>query len=95
MVVTLHTYMDAPDLAILGGVASHDLKSKPLTVGLRGPIRFVEDGRLSIVLANAEEVVVTVGVDVLGIGVSSMDLAIAPGGMTVDLRSAAPRGGER
>ncbi len=95
ILLTLSVYMDAPDLSILGGLASHDLHSKELRVFLRGPVDFREDGRLKISVANVEDVHIDVGISALGLNTGTMSLAIAAGAMKLDLVSRAARGGLR
>ncbi len=77
MVVALDLYMDAPDMSL--PIAQHDLKSKPLSVSLEGPLTFGADGRISIALANVAEVPITVGID-------------APFGLTGTVRLVVPAG---
>ncbi len=93
--VTLDTFMDAPDLSILGGLASHDLKSKELAVQLRGPVEFRDDGRLRIVLSNETLIALDVEIRTLGINSGTMSMEIAPGAMVVDFVSRSARGGLR
>lgn len=50
--VDMELYLDAPDLSILGGLASHDLRSKRVSMSLAGPVWFLEDGRIAITLTN-------------------------------------------
>ena len=93
--VTLSTFMDAPDLSIFGGLASHDLVSKELVVGLRGPVEFRDDGRLRIVLRNEEAIALDIGVRALGINSGTMSMEIGAGAMVVDFISRSARGGAR
>lgn len=93
--VTMNIYLDAPDLSILGGAASHDLRSTELVIDLRGPITFLDDGRLQIHLLNVEPVDVLVGISTLGFNTGAMLLNIASGGMVVNYMSHATRGGQR
>src|SRR5262249_32879919 len=58
LVVQLALYMDAPDMDL--GVVAHDLHSKPLTVTLRGALRFLPDGRFAIALRNVADVPIVV-----------------------------------
>jgi hypothetical protein len=94
MIATLSTYMDAPDLSILGGLASHDLESKPLELKLRGPVQFRSDGRMAIQLRNEELIPLDVNVSSLGLD-GTISLEIAPQAMVLDLVSTAARGGLR
>ncbi|KAB2961312.1 MAG: hypothetical protein F9K18_10860, partial [Thermoanaerobaculia bacterium] len=44
-------------------IAQHDMRSKPLSVSLEGPLTFGRDGRIAIALANVAEVPIAVGID--------------------------------
>lgn len=71
-------YMDAPDMSILAGAATHDLNSKLLSgVTVKGPITFMSDGRIVIELGNAKPVDLAVNIRVL-------DTSFLPG--TINLR---------
>jgi methionine-rich copper-binding protein CopC len=95
MLLALSTYMDAPDLEVLGGLASHDIESKPLDVTLRGPVVFRPDGRLQISLFNEALVEISVEVSApLGLN-GQLFLEIPPSGMLLDLVSSPARGGLR
>lgn len=94
MIATLSTYMDAPDLSILGGLASHDIESKPLELKLRGPVQFRSDGRMAIRLRNEELIPLDVNVSSLGLS-GTISLEIAPQAMVLDLVSKSARGGLR
>lgn len=65
-VVSTSTYMDAPDLSILGGLVSHDVRSKPVNVTLAGPVTFLSDGRMQVVLHNRGAVLIPVNISTLG-----------------------------
>lgn len=63
---TLDVYLDAPYLSPIIGPAnlSHNLRSYPINdLKLRGPITFLEDGRMQIALANVEPVPIQVDVE--------------------------------
>lgn len=66
-IADMNLYMDAPDMSILGGLASHDLNSKSLRAVVRGPITFEEDGRIVITLANVAAINLTVNISALGL----------------------------
>lgn len=68
-IAEMDLYMDAPDMNIVAlGVftATPDLKSKPLHVIVKGPITFMEDGRIAIALANVHAVDLRVNISALG-----------------------------
>lgn len=69
-VAQLNLYMDAPDMEIrpdsafldsLSSVA-HDLRSKPLTAVVKGPITFMPDGRIVIEQSNVTPIDITINV---------------------------------
>lgn len=64
-VAALDLYLDAPDLRILGGLASHDLRSKRLSLALAGPVAFFDDGRVVIEVTNIRATDFEVGVSAL------------------------------
>jgi hypothetical protein len=72
--------LDAPDLSILGGLVSHDLKGKVLDLVLKGPVTFLPDGRMKVALANTGDVSMTVNISSLGLG-GHIDLRIPRGEM--------------
>ena len=43
-------------LRIVAGTVSHDLKSKPLEVVLKGPVTFLPDGRMQVAVKNLADV---------------------------------------
>jgi hypothetical protein len=86
--------MDAPELEILGGLASHDLVSKPVDLVMRGPVTFRPDGRLEIALHNEALVEIEVVVGALGLD-GTLFLEIAPSAMLLNLTSSPARGGLR
>ena len=77
LVVALDLYLDAPDMSL--PIAQHDMRSKPLSVSLEGPLTFGRDGRIAIALANVAEVPIAVGID-------------APFGLTGTVRLVVPAG---
>lgn len=77
-------YLDAPDLEILGGVVTHDLKSKSMEVVLKGPVSFFPDGRMKVALSNASDIPLTVSVKALAL-TGSIVLRIPQGEMHLTL----------
>jgi hypothetical protein len=61
LVVSLELYLDAPDMIL--PLLTHDVRSKPLSVILRGPLRFLPDGRIAIAAGNLGDVPITVNID--------------------------------
>ncbi len=98
MFVALDMYLDAPDLEIdlLGGLLSldHDMHSKPMRVYMRGPIEFMDDGRMRVSLASETPTQVVVTTEALGLD-GTIDLEIATGAMSMTLMSHPARGGQR
>ena len=91
LVLSLDLYLDAPDMSI--PLSSHDLHSKPLSVSLRGPLRFLPDGRIAIAVVNVADVPLTVTIDA-PLGVSgSVKMIVPRGEMKIQLVSAPLRGG--
>lgn len=84
-VVTLDTYMDAPDLYILGDTAGHDIQSKPVPLTLEGPVSFLEGGRLVIDLTNTRAVPLRIEVSAGLRG--SIDMEIPVNGVALRLTS--------
>lgn len=82
-VIRQSVYLDAPDLRILGGVVSHDVKSKPLDVVLKGPVTFLPDGRMRVALQNLADVPLRVSISALATG--AIDLRIPKGEMHLTL----------
>ena len=91
LVLSLDLYLDAPDLSI--PLSSHDLHSKPISVSLRGPLRFLPDGRIAIAVSNVADVPVTVNISApLGIS-GTVTMVIPHGELKIQLVSPALRGG--
>jgi hypothetical protein len=92
LVLALDLYLDAPDLSGLPIGTSDDLHSKPLSVSLRGPMRFLPDGRIAIAVSNVADVPITVGINApLGIS-GSVKLVVPRGEMKLQLISPPLRG---
>ena len=93
-IIQLDLYFDAPNMNIsVAGVlsVSHNLHSYPLSVTLKGPVTFLDDGRLKIDLANVDAVPIDVVVDSLGF-TGNIDLNIAAGSMQIQLLGDPVRG---
>jgi len=91
LVLSLDLYLDAPDLSI--PLSSHDLHSKPLSVSLRGPLRFLPDGRIAIAVTNVADVPLTVNISA-PLGVSgTVTMVIPRGELKIQLVSPPLRGG--
>jgi hypothetical protein len=76
LVVSLDLYLDAPDMSL--PLLTHDVHSKPLSVSLRGPLRFLPDGRIAIAAGNVDDV--PIAVNITGTGVSGSIQMIVPRG---------------
>ena len=48
----LEAYLDAPDLQILGGLAASNLRSTEIASFIKGPITFLNDGRITLDSTN-------------------------------------------
>lgn len=57
---TLDLYMDAPDMPIANFNLDHDLRSKPVSVTVAGPVTFSNDGRINIAAGNINPIVLQV-----------------------------------
>ncbi len=90
LVVELDLYMDAPDMSIT--LSDHDLHSKPISISLRGPVRFLPDGRIAIAVTNVADVPVAVTIDApLGV-TGSVEMILPAGEMKLQLVSRPLRG---
>jgi hypothetical protein len=94
LVLALDLYLDAPDMVL--PLLNHDVHSKPLTVSLRGPMRFLPDGRIAISVSNTADISITVNIDnkpspapVMG----SITMVVPQGEMKLQLVSPPLRGG--
>ena len=95
LVAALDLYMDAPDMVLLAQIASHDLHSKPLTIGLEGPMSFLPDGRIAISASNTADVPVVVTISgALGVG-GTVQMVVPKHEMKLQLLSRPIRGGAR
>jgi len=74
-------------------VSSHDLHSKPLSTVLRGPMRFLPDGRIALALANVAALPITVTITAVGLLPGTVQMLIPAGEMKVQLVSPPLRGG--
>jgi Big-like domain-containing protein len=92
-VATLDLYLDAPDLQI--ALIDHDLHAKPLSIAVRGPLRFLPDGRIAIAVANVADVPIDVNLLQLGTTVGAVHMLMPLGGLKLQLVSPPLRGGAR
>lgn len=83
-VIAVSTLMDAPDLEILAGIVSHDVRSKPVNLLLGGPVTFLADGRMQVVLHNRGPVTIPVTISTLGFS-GIINLRIPDGTLTLSL----------
>jgi hypothetical protein len=65
-VVTTQVYIDAPDLVLASGLATHNLHSYPSQVTLKGPVTFLPDGRFQVASVNVTDVPLDVQSAALG-----------------------------
>jgi hypothetical protein len=93
LVATLGLYLDAPDMRIGFGF-THDLHGKPLSVDLRGPLRFLPDGRIAIAATNVADVSIEVSIQGGGL-TGAVQMVMPAGGLKLQLVSAPLRGGAR
>jgi hypothetical protein len=93
LVLDLQLYLDAQDLSGLPLGGSHDLHSKPMAVSLRGPMRFLADGRIAIAVENTADVPISVNVKEIGIDAGSVSMVVPRGEMKIQLVSPPLRGG--
>jgi hypothetical protein len=77
--------LDAPDLKILGGLVTHDLKSKPLDILFKGPVTFRSDGRINVALRNVEDVNLSVSLSAASFSAATIYMRIPAGEMRVTL----------
>jgi hypothetical protein len=90
LVAQLGLYMDAPDMVVpLGGTTN--VHSKPLTVSLSGPVRFLADGRIALALSNDADVPVSITIST-ALGSGSVDVTVPMNEMNLQLVSPAVRG---
>ena len=94
LVASLALYMDAPDMTLPLNTA-HDLHSKPLTVGLEGPVTFLPDGRIAIQAANTADLPVEVTLSTALGRVGSVKMVLPKGEMKLELVSRPLRGVSR
>jgi Bacterial Ig-like domain len=89
-VVAAQTLMDAPDLSILAGVVSHDVNSKPVNLVLAGPVTFLPDGRMQVVLHNRGAVLIPVNISTVGLD-GRITLRVPDGTLSLSLTTPAIR----
>lgn len=91
-VATLAMYLDGPDMQL--PLLNHDLHGKPLSIAVRGPLRFLPDGRIAIAVTNVADVPIDVnfqGGDLAG----AVNMLVPAGGLKLQLVSPPLRGGAR
>jgi hypothetical protein len=93
-VATLELYLDAPDMRIGFGF-DHDLRAKQLSIDVRGPVRFLPDGRIAIAVANVAEVQIDVGIHGGGGVAGKVQMMMPLGELKLQLVSPPLRGGAR
>ncbi|QUM79612.1 Ig-like domain-containing protein [Moritella sp. 5] len=84
--IELDVYMDSPNMHVTLDLP-HNLHSYPITMDLQGPIEFLDDGRMEIILLNKNHIeidVIILDIDNDGDGAAEMTLELVPG--TVSLR---------
>lgn len=91
-VARLALYLDAPVLNFL--LANHDLHAKPLPVDVRGPLRFLPDGRIAIAVANVADVPIDINVQGNN-RTGAIHMLVPAGGLNLQLVSPPLRGGVR
>ena len=91
-VATLALYLDAPDMQL--PLLSHDLHAKPLSIAVRGPLRFLPDGRIAIAVANVADVPIDVNISGPAIA-GAVHMLVPLGGLKLQLVSPPLRGGAR
>jgi hypothetical protein len=92
LVAALDVYLDAPDMQI--PLLNHDLHSKPLAIALRGPLRFLPDGRIAIAVSNVADVPIIVNI-AGGNLAGAVEMVIPRGELKLRLASPPLRGGGR
>lgn len=94
LVLALDLYLDAPDMSV--PLLDDDVHGKPLSVSLRGPLRFLPDGRISIAVTNVAELPISVGITGEDHGTpvaGAVNMVIPRGEMKLSLVSPPVRGG--
>ncbi|EKF73560.1 hypothetical protein A11A3_13063 [Alcanivorax hongdengensis A-11-3] len=66
-IIRLDAYLDAPDLSIVAGLAGHNLHSTPASAYLYGPIKFLNDGRITLTTTTLNAIKKRIKVNLLGI----------------------------
>jgi len=92
LVVALDVYLDAPDMQL--PLLNHDLHAKPLSIALRGPLRFLADGRIAISVSNVADVPLTVNI-AGGNLIGAVEMVIPRAELKLQLASPPLRGGAR
>lgn len=89
-VVRAQTLMDAPDLSLFLGLVSHDVNSKPINLVLAGPVSFLPDGRMQVVLHNRGAVLIPVNIS-SAVFDGRITLRVPDGTLTLSLTTPAIR----
>lgn len=86
---TLNVYLDAPGLKpeFIGIGLGTNLKSYPLTLDLYGPINFLPNGRMEILLQNTNTVEIDILIALGTLDSANVDLEIRPGDLDISLIS--------
>ncbi len=90
IVVRAQTLMDAPDLSIFLGLVAHDVNSKPVNLVLAGPVTFLPDGRMQVVLHNRGAVLIPVNIST-ALFDGRITLRVPDGTLTLSLTTPAIR----
>jgi len=81
--ITVPVYLDAPSLTPPLGLP-HNLHSYPATLKLKGPVSFMDDGRMQVQLHNTEAVPINISI---GGGTATVDLQIPANGIFLNYMS--------
>lgn len=89
-VVRAQTLMDAPDLSLFLGIVAHDVNSKPVNLVLAGPVTFLPDGRMQVILHNRGAVLIPVNIST-ALFDGRITLRVPDGTLTLSLTTPAIR----
>ena len=88
------TFFGGMAAAMVIPLLGHDLHAKPVSIALRGPLRFLADGRIAIAVSNVADVPITV--NIAGGNISgAVEMVIPSGELKLQLASPPLRGGGR
>jgi hypothetical protein len=94
-VATLALYLDGPEMGITVFGFGHNLHGVPLLLAVRGPLRFLPDGRIAIAVTNVADVP-PIDVDFNGgAAAGAVQMMVPAGGLKLQLVSPPLRGGAR